>query len=408
MNSKRLLIGLAAALLVLSAAPSLAQPGWFAYLYNSLTGDLVRVSADGAQQVYNLGISPNTYVSGYDMAFTPDGSRAAFCGFEVAPGAFLGTATLYVRDIAAGVNLLALNLGSAIGCRVTPEAFNADQTQVAVGVVRYYPGDPQAPTNIPAWGLYVIDVASAYILAELNADSPAVVAAGIASEVAVMPEVRRFDGSAVLFLEVPWGIGGGAAYPAWVWQTDTGALNPEPTGIWGKASLRWLPAVDELVWLDADPSLLAAEQGGPMPPFNVVMVARPEQAGMLLHSPDRTPVDMAYIDGGARLAVLFMLPYDPASPGVHASQWIALDRAGSQTPLQAAAQYSTIADAPGGYALFELVYDMAAGQPSATLTLYSGGSGRLLWASSEQGWELAWAAPVAASGPLPPFPVTAP
>lgn len=408
MHSKRLLIAVILALLALSAVPALAQDGWFAYMYNGLTGDMVRVNANGSQQTYNLGLNPNTYVSGYDMAFTPDGSRAAYCAFEIAADTAQGTATLYVRDIAAGVNALSLNLGGAIGCRVTRDAFNADQSRIAVGVVRYYPGDPQAPTNIPAWDLYVIELATANIVSELNAGMPAVAAAGIMSEAAIMPEVRRFSGSEIVFAEIPWGIGGGAEYAAWVWQTDSGALTPEPTGIWGKSTLRRLPAVDELVWLDADPSLLAAEQGGPLPPYNVVMVARTGQAGMIMHSADRTPVDMAYINGGAQLAVLLMMPFDFNSPELQSSQWVALDRGGGQTPLQTISQYSTLVDAPGGYALFELLYDNTLNVPNAALTLYSGGAALPLWSSSEQGWELAWAAPVAASANLPPFPVTAP
>ncbi len=408
MHSKRLLVGLALALLALAAAPALAQGGWFAYVYNSLTGDLVRVDAAGAQQVYNLGLSANTYVSGFDMAFTPDGSRVAFCAFEIMPDSAQGAATLYVRDIAAGTNLLSLNLGGAIGCRVTRSAWDESLTQVAVSVVRYYPGDPQADASVPAWDLSVVDVASGSVVSRLDAAAPAVAAAGIFTGAAIMPEVRRFSGGEIVFVEIPWGVGGGAEYPAWVWQPAAGALTPEPTGIWGKSSLRWLPAADELVWLDADPSLSAVQQDGPVPPYNVVMVARGEQAGLLLHSADRTPVDMAYINGGAQLAVLLLPPADFAAAGSQPGDWVALDRAGGQTPLRPAPQYSALADAPGGYAIFELVYGSDLSAPQAALTLVSGGAARLLWSAGDQGWELAWAAPVPASADLPPFPVTAP
>lgn len=406
MYGKRLLVGLAL-LLALVTVPALAQDGWFAYVYNSLTGDLVRVDAAGAQQLYNLGLNANTYVSGFDMAFTPDGSRVAFCAFEIAPDSAQGTATLYVRDIAAGANLLSLNLGSAIGCRTTRDAWNESLTQIAVGVVRRYPGDPQADASVPAWSLSVVDAASGGVVSELNAAAPVVAAAGISAEAAIMPEVRRFSGGEITFVEIPWGVGGGAEYPAWVWQPAAGALTPEPTGIWGKSSLRWLPAADELVWLDADPSLPAVQQAGPVPPYNVVMVARGGQAGMILHSADKTPVDMAYINGGAQLAVLLLPPPDTNNPGSQPGDWVALDRAGGQTPLRTVPQYSTLVDAPGGYAIFELVYGSDLNAPQASLTLVSD-SARPLWAASDQGWELAWAAPAPASAGLPPFPVTVP
>ena len=57
----------------------MAEEDWSAYVFNGNTGELVQVKADGTQAVSALGLDVGTFVSSYDMTFTQDGSRLAFC-----------------------------------------------------------------------------------------------------------------------------------------------------------------------------------------------------------------------------------------------------------------------------------------------------------------------------------------
>ncbi|MBZ0285993.1 MAG: hypothetical protein K8I30_00155 [Anaerolineae bacterium] len=93
--------------------PALAQETFAVYLFNGNSGELVRVGSDGSQTVSALGLEPGTYISSYDMAFTRDGSRLAFCATtypQTADGSapVLPTAKFYLRDIAAQNYLLNL------------------------------------------------------------------------------------------------------------------------------------------------------------------------------------------------------------------------------------------------------------------------------------------------------------
>ena len=63
----------------MNLTPAMAQDNWGVYLFNGNSGELVRVNGDGTQAVSGLGLEQGAYVSSFDMAFTRDGSRLAFC-----------------------------------------------------------------------------------------------------------------------------------------------------------------------------------------------------------------------------------------------------------------------------------------------------------------------------------------
>src|SRR5690349_5523482 len=90
----------------MALTPALAQDAWSVYLFNGHSGELVRVNGDGTQAVSGLGLDQNAYVSSFDMAFTRDGARLAFCATtypQAADGSASAqpTAKFYLRDIAA-------------------------------------------------------------------------------------------------------------------------------------------------------------------------------------------------------------------------------------------------------------------------------------------------------------------
>lgn len=372
--------------------PAQAQPGstWYAFLFNSVTRHLLRVDASGTQEIFDLGLDETVFLGSRDIAFSSDGSRAAYCINRASGDAPQGDTTLIVRDLAAGANVLEVALGGSLGCRVSAQSFNADSSQVAVSIVRYFPGDTSGDTSGPIWRLLVVDVASGSIIAELNADSEAAQAAGVLPDTALLPEVRQFAGNRIIFAEVPWGIGGAPEWRAFIWQTDSGSVQPDSSLRWGKSGLSYLPATGEMAWIDNDPDLASIDPGGPIAPFNIVMLADAGGAErMLYHTGEWVLVDTEFIDGGAQLAVLLLAAFDMENPSQQQSRWIALDRDGSQAELTSGTAFTQAADAPGGYALFAFSFNADFTQQNFQLTYTTGDENRVLWESQEPGWELA-------------------
>ncbi|MBZ0299441.1 MAG: hypothetical protein K8J31_06875, partial [Anaerolineae bacterium] len=258
---------------LLGVLPAWAADGWYAFIYNSAARQLVRVGLDGTQATFDLGLDENVFLSGFDMAASVDGNRIAFCASSARVDSPQSDTTLIVRDLAAQANVLALPLGVNMSCRVTHASLKADASQVAVSLVKYYPGSPDMDTDGPIWRLLVVDVASGSILSEINAESLPVMTAGVQGGVALLPEVRSFSSNQIVFAEIPYGIGGAPEWNAFVWHLDSGAVEADTTGIWGKSGLSINPATGETIWLDQDPNRPAADPGGPIPAFNVVVQA---------------------------------------------------------------------------------------------------------------------------------------
>lgn len=398
------------ALLAVAFSPALAQANLLAYVYNGETKTLIGINSDGSTADYNLGLPTDSFVSSFDMAFTADGSKVALCAVSYPAGmgetAVQPTATFILRDIAAGTNLIEQNLGAAIGCRTGQHAFNADETQIALSRINYYPGDPNADLSLPSWQLTLIDAASGNTLAELNNQSPAVVEYTLASE-GIIPYVQRVQGNSVIFAEVPYGIGGGAEWAAYEWLTDAGTVTP--VTVWGNIDLDTLSSTGETIWTGIDDSRPAATPNGPVPPNNVVrLMDSAGQETVIFHTPDWQVLDANFIEGGQRIAVM-LYSFDPQTslPNV---RWVALDRAGTQTTLVESPGNAQVETAPGGYVSlvqegqldgvtipqFKLNFAAVGGQPAQ------------LWASDTTQmayWELAWVASDTGATGLPPFPV---
>jgi hypothetical protein len=120
-------------MLMLLVGPTLAQGDlWSIYLYNGNTGELVRVFTDGTQQAYTLSLPVNGFISSRDMAFSDDGSRVAYCVISYPTDGgdqpVQPDATLVVRDLASGANLLERDLGNAIGCATGQAGLSADMS----------------------------------------------------------------------------------------------------------------------------------------------------------------------------------------------------------------------------------------------------------------------------------------
>jgi hypothetical protein len=395
--------------------PVMAQDTWSVYLFNGYTGELVRVNGDGTQAVSGLGLEQGAYVSSFDMAFTRDGSRLAFCSTtypQAADGSTPAqpTAKFYLRDMAAQNYVLNLDLGNAIGCRTGRGAFNGDDTQVAISRINYAPGDPSADTSKPAWQIMVMDIAGGMTVKELNSASPAVATYEGLTKGAILPYVQYFAGNQVIFAEVPYGIGGGAEWNAYLWDMDADTV--EMIQRWGNIGLDTLPETGEMVWTAKDENLPVGVPGGPVPDNNVVKVA--DKTGTehtIFTSPDWVVLDAKFIKGGQQVAIQLLSSFDQNNPNqLQTIKWIALDRAGNQTDLLASEGGSpVVAAAPSGYVALDQQQTFDAngtGQSQFKLTYNAAGQSQELWASTVgfDYWELAWSTPLVPSGDLQPFP----
>lgn len=398
-----------AILLILGAAlwgifPAQAGSTWYAFLFNGVTRQLLRVDANGTQETFDLGLDETVFMGSRDIAFSPDGSGAAYCVNRASGDTPQGDTTLVVRDLAAQANVLEVPLGGNLGCRVSAQGFNADASQVTVSMVKYFAGDTTMDTSGPAWRLLVVDVASGSTVAELNAESESVMAAGVMSGTALLPEVRHFADNQVIFAEVPWGVGGAPEWRAFIWQTDSGTLEQDTSLRWGKSGLSYLDTTGELAWVDNDPDFPSIDPGGPIAPFNIVKLA--DSGGtehVLYHTPEWVLVDTEFINGGAQLGALLLAAFDAENPSQQESRWIALNRDGTQTDLTSGTAFTQIADAPGGYALFEFSFSADFTQQTFRLSTVTSGESRMLWESQDPGWELAGTIGAPQSADLPAF-----
>lgn len=401
-----------ATLVFAGITPVLAGGGWSVYLFESTSGELLRVYQDGSKESHNIGLSENQFISSREIAFNADASRAAYCVTTYPPGT--GDApgqpysTFYLRDLAAETNLLEIEFGNAIGCRTDSDSFSDDYSQIAISVVNYFPGDPSADSSKPVWQIQVLDVATGAVLHELNSNSPNVAAQGMILDAPVLPDVNAFDGSQIIFGEVPYGIGGMPSVKAFRWNLSDGTLSPEPDGPYNHFGIDRLASTGETIWTAFDPSLPVAEPDGPMGYINVVMLADSSgQQRLIYHNAEWTPITAKFIDDGKRIAILLFPSYDPNQPvGAQPSKWVALDRAGNITDLQTDLEYSDIAYAPGGYAFLRTRMPQTEAQMVRTsLEYYAAANMVELWsAEGTTIWEIAWTGPVATLDNLPPFP----
>jgi hypothetical protein len=334
------------------------------------------------------------------MAFSPDGTRAAFCTIEYGENGN-NTTTLYVRDIVAGTDLVTLDLGSSIGCRVTG---NEDNSLLAVALIRYYSGDPAADTSRSAWELLVIDAATGETLHTLNADSPAASAIEYRYGESFLPYVFRVSGDEVVFGEVPYGTEFPPDFPTYNWNFQTDTI--EPTEISGLVYSDYLPSTGELAWIEANESLPSGEPVGPMPRNNVVNVTDANgETTMVFHSPDWLLSSVQFFDGGERLMLQLFEPFDESAPEqVFETRWLALDRQGNTSDLFSSEAFADLTPAPGGYLAF---YTTSQTLPATYQLEYYGEGGieTLLTFESDVygGWEVAYVTPSTPVEDLPPF-----
>jgi hypothetical protein len=388
--------------LLITASPAFAQDAnWFVWLYNVVTKELVRVNADGSQGgVYSLGLAENTFISSEGMAFTRDGSRLAYCYQNNL------LTTLVLRDIVAQRNLFEIDLGKAVSCLTGVAAFNMEETQVTVGVLRHIPPDSfMAPSGMdtsgPAWELLVYDAASGSLLHGMNATTPAATITGEFSGGAFMPQVRDFANNQIIFAEWSWGLNALAIMPAYRWNLTDDSL--EVVTPYGN------PGVDRagetMIWIEDDTNLPSSAGIEPTGLSKTLMFAdgSGEAPRIIFYGRDRVILDARFIDNGQRIALY--LSSGSETEGA-SNKWVLLDRTGMVTDLLSTTTFSQMRAAPDGYVFFNLNFSNMDEFSDPNYTMSYGTT--LMWQSPPNEpspmWELAWVTPSPAGENLPPFP----
>jgi hypothetical protein len=379
--------------------PAAAQPSaWSVYLFESTSQQLTRVYGDGTQQSYDLGLAPDSYVGQSAIDFGPDGNRVGYCVSANTPDG--SRATLIVRDITnTSTPAINLDLGIAQGCWVK---FNADASQIAVGLVRYYASDPNGNVSQPPWSLLVIDAASGTQLHEMNALKGS---ANFDPSQTFMPLVRFFANDQIIFAGLPWGTEGTPVSPAYFWQLSDDSL--QTIDRWWRWGLDSLASAGELAWTELDATRAAADPGGPLPQANVIKLAdKSGQERVIYASPDWVLLGTKFIDNGRLLAINELQGAAPNStPGSQPTRWTALDRSGTTSILATTLGFSQLLAAPDGYVILWASDNSIT--PFMTLDDYNGGEKTTLWQQQGSGgitWSLIWAAPSATTDGLASFP----
>lgn len=387
------------ALAAATLTPAMAQDDeqWSSYLFSSFDKQLVRVYLDGTTETYDLGIPEETFVTGRNMAFTNDGNTVAFCA-PIMEGETT-THTVYVRDLEAGTNSVEAELGAAWDCRIDQEALDEEAGQLAVSTI----GDE-------GWRIQVFDLTSGEVIQTLATGEENAPVLGNEADMHSLADVNHFENGTLIFALLPYGTEGPDEAPAFAWNFETGEASE--VELWGKSMRDFFEPTGELAALHVNPDLEAGLPGGPMPSYNEVLVADfDSEAQTVMYSSEEIPTDLAFIEGGQRLAINLLEPFDMENPeNMQTTRWVALDREGNTEELATPESYSQLANAPEGFVLLEgITADPNMGRYDMRLSYNSGGESTTLWymeANEDVGgifWELAWTAPIEAAEDLPPF-----
>ncbi|NLX11684.1 MAG: hypothetical protein GXY36_18720 [Chloroflexi bacterium] len=383
-----MLLGLAS----LSPGLSAAQTGdtWSTWLYNLDTGRLLHIAQSG-EVLQSLDFQPDGFMYGRPV-FSTQGDRFAVCWSDPE-----GNAIFNVYD--AGTNEVLVNyyFGAAVGCDVGFGTFNADGSQVAVGVLYHFP-DPDDPA--PDWEVIVLEVGTSNVLARLNSRQHAVTSLE-RDFGGVLPLPRLFEDDTIALGMQYMSGGGGLRGDSLIWNWRSGRTS---LGVWqGQASVDVLPATQEVIWIDENRAFPQAE-ADVMTPYNVVTLLSPEGEPYPVFN--LGPVALCrsvFINGGQAIAVCIQGAERPV-------YWVSVNRAGVANALPEDVNSYYLSGTMDGYIYLakrggetRLRYRRAGAedQPGETDTV---------WRSegSEGFWVIVWTTPMSGLEDLPPFPAIAP
>lgn len=372
-----------------SASSINQENAWYAYLYNQNDQTVLRINEDGSTHTTDLLPAmegESTSIETLAVGGEAGNEVVAYC-----------TSMLYEENYSQILNIIDAEDGHLIQrhtivdqlsqdqlgiCRVSLKGISPDGQTVAVSLVNI------DENNVFHWRLVLLDVTSGMIVKEVNSEMPNL-ADSTNNRFRIMPDVRRYTEDDIAFAVIPWGTEGIPVESAYVWDLATDTLTQTPR--WGSMILDYLPASQELAWIEADENLPAGNPGGPIPNFNVVRVA--DDAGNIqtvYHNTDFLPIQIKFIDGGQALAIQLLASIDSATtdPGQQATKWVRLGRDGTLTDLR---------DTTGTYVQmmpFQDSYAFLVQTDLTSLEVNQGGNMNILWQTDAGSWSILGTAPL--------------
>lgn len=403
-------------LVLLAAFPAFAQDtAWSAYLYNISSKELVRVNSDGTTHSSYLNLPENAIIGPYDLAFTHDGGKVAFCFTDNDGAMSQNAATLVVHDLAAGKDIVRQNLGAALDCRVGHYGFNSNESMLAVSLVVSFPPEADAPM----WLILLIDSATGAVVRGLNSTSLGVAGYPLLTEAPVLPYIQRFTDAELIFVDMPQNpFSANTARNAYRWSLDSDTV--EQVDYWDNLELAWLPTTGEIAYATNKESCPAVQIICFATFYNSVAVAAGNgESRIVYQSEDRKVAYPIFINGGRELAIML---HDNRYMDQPNQTLVALDRHGHTRDL--IGTFSTlfgVTAAPGGFLALTphvdlpddaemkqgLIVVIGKTQQSVSLVYGMGDQTHELWTSPEgtgQLWGLAWVTPDTPATDLTPFP----
>gem|GEM_PF-5546192 len=394
----RLIILAALLALTVGAAQAQDQETWSAWMFNLTTMQMVRVNSwdETQSEPVTVTLPDGMMLQRPPVSFGYDGNRFAACVTDASGTNF----HVIIYDVPAAVTIMNHDLGQALACDVSAEAFNDDNnTQLTVGVFRHFEDDP-APE--PAWELLVLDIGSGSIVSSLNPDLPPSGNAPSPSELgSIIPYVNYFSENVIAFRAIPYATDAMEA-PGVVW--GSGSLSYDVIDIYGRVSLHLLNSTGEALWIQQLDSLPPVTLEGLGVPANAVMVSNKNgERGAVFHQPGQVYHGATFIDGGRKIAFTYS---DGTMGAIPHWEWV--DRTGvtGELPGQLENVYELfgtsdgyvflITDANGGATFVHHAYGGEGGEITPTSTD--------LWSSSDPNWQLVWVTSLQGASGLQPFP----
>lgn len=401
-------------LMLNAALPALAQTDtpWFVLLYDGNTRALTRVYNDGRQETYPLGLADDVYISAREMAFNADASRVALCLVTYTPEGQVSATRLIVRDIVGMTNVLEADLPLHAGCRAS--LLDTERGTLALGLVSYYFGDPNADPSRPAWEFMVLDLTTGNAIQRMTPDMlPGVPTEFFPAEIPLLMVAHLLDENGAVLLGYPFaGMGGMPVLPAYRWDFASGAV--ESVSGWGGFNADYLPATGELVYGEFNENLPVGEPGGPVPQNNVLTLQESNgQTRTIYHSPDWLILNSTFVMEGQQILLMELEPFDFNAPDETSEIRLrSLGRDGAVADLGRYPSFVDVSPVPGGFVVLWAEYPAGETGFRMMMDYYAGGQARRLleFGTDNTGvtQELAWTPGLVAAADLLSFPAITP
>ncbi|RMG70403.1 MAG: hypothetical protein D6711_17355 [Chloroflexi bacterium] len=391
---------------------SAQETTWSVYLYNNNDKTLLRIGSDGTQSTITLDLPTDVYISTWEMAFSPDGQTLAYCTSDWTQATEMGVPSLLtVIDLTTNTLRFQQDLGLTQGCRAA--GFSNDNQLLAYATVNYFPDQPGADIETPAWELVLLDSQTGDRVDQFGNNSPQLLVMDeLLRDFPIMPEIRDFTTDSLVFLAIPWGIGGVPQVDAYRWHFGTDG-NFTRESYWGAFGADKLTDTDEMVWLEYDPARPSGNPGGPIASFNIVQYLAPDGSEQVIYANGEwVIVDSRFVNHGQQIAIMLLESFDPEANEeltVQHTQWILLDRDGTITELGTYTTFTELVSAPAGLVILESAYTQEDFQPPIRYTLkyYVAGGFIDLWTQESDNiaasWQIAYVTPSDTMPDLPPF-----